>query len=91
MCQILIIFDLGIGSLINQLPTAISCCILSFQVVLLPKPVFLHFLYHHILIIPNVRLCAMEVRALYGRLSCGWLRVVYVWRPWLRWEVGGAG
>jgi len=37
------------------------------------------------------RPCATEVRALYGRLSCGWLRVVCAWRPWLRWEVGGAG
>ena len=33
----------------------------------------------------------MEVRALYGHLSCGWLRVVCAWRPSLRWEVGVAG
>ena len=39
-------------------------------------------------IISSVRLCTTEVRALYGRLSCGWLRVVCAWRPWLRWEVG---
>jgi len=31
------------------------------------------------------------MRALYGRLSCGWLRVVCAWRPSLRWEVGEAG
>ena len=41
----------------------------------------------YILIIPSVRLCATEVRALYGCLSC--LPVVCAWRPWLRWEVGG--
>ena len=32
-----------------------------------------------------------EVRALYGRLSPGWLRVVCAWRDTLRWEVGVAG
>jgi len=48
---------------------------------------------HLILIIGSVcpSVCATEVRALYGRLSCGWLRVVCTWRPWLRWEVGVAG
>jgi len=35
--------------------------------------------------------CATEVHALYGRLSCGWLHVICVWRPWLWWEVGVAG
>jgi len=37
------------------------------------------------------RLSVTEVRALYGRLSCGWLRVVCAWRHTLRWEVGVAG
>jgi len=32
-----------------------------------------------------------EVRALYGRLSCGWLGGVCAWRDTLRWEVGVAG
>jgi len=32
-----------------------------------------------------------EVRALYRRLSCGWLRMVCEWRVTLRWEVGVAG
>ena len=31
--------------------------------------------------------CATEVRALYGSLSCGWLRVVCAWRPSLRCDV----
>jgi len=31
-----------------------------------------------------------EVRALYGRLSCGWLCGVCAWRDTLRWEVGVA-
>jgi len=37
------------------------------------------------------RLSVTEVRALYGRLSCGWLRVVCAWRDTLRREVGVAG
>jgi len=37
----------------------------------------------YILIIPSVSLCAMEVHALYGRLSC--VRVVTL----AAWEVGG--
>jgi len=32
-----------------------------------------------------------EVRALYGRLGCGWLGGVFAWRPSIRWEVGVAG
>jgi len=33
----------------------------------------------------------MEVRALYGRLSCGWLGGVCTWWDTLWWEVGVAG
>jgi len=32
-----------------------------------------------------------EVRAVYGRLGCGWLGGVCAWRDTLRWEVGVAG
>jgi len=32
-----------------------------------------------------------EVDALYGRLSCSWLRVVCVWQHTLWWEVGVSG
>jgi len=38
-----------------------------------------------------LQLLVTEVHALYGRLSCGWLRVVCAWRNTLRWEVGVAG
>ena len=35
-------------------------------------------------------LSVTEVHALYGRFSCGWLRVRCAWRNTLRWEVGVA-
>jgi len=46
---------------------------------------------HVIYCINDRKLSVTEVRALYGRLNCGWLRVVCAWRDTLRWEVGMAG
>ena len=43
------------------------------------------------LLINGRRLSVTEVRALYGRLSCGWLGWVCAWRYTLRWDVGVAG
>jgi len=37
------------------------------------------------------RLSVTEICALYGRLSCGWLRVVCALQDTLWWEVGVAG